>query len=320
MNGGEAVEALIDVELTEIRPAARYINLYEFRRTGRGLLPAARAGAHIDLHLADGLVRQYSLISVEPQPTAYMVAVKRHAQSRGGSRYIHDELRPGDRLRISLPRNNFPLDEQAERTILIAGGIGITPIWCMVQRLAALGRPWQLHYACRSRVEAAFRRELEAFAPVRFHFDDEAGGAVLDVAGIVAAAPAGAHVYCCGPLPMLTEFETATAAWPRPQVHVEYFTPKQAPALDGGFVVELRRSGREIFVRPGQTILEAVRAAGVQAPSSCEAGMCGTCETRVISGIPDHRDQWLSADEHAANKTVMICCAGCRSDRLVLDL
>jgi ferredoxin-NADP reductase len=283
-------------------------------------LPAASAGAHIDLHLANGLVRQYSLITAEADPSAYVVAVKRDRQSRGGSHFVHDQLRPGASLKISAPRNNFPLAEGAPHTVLIAGGIGITPIWCMVQRLVALDRPWQLHYACRSRDEAAFHDALQALAPARLHIDDEAGGAILDVAALVAAAPAAAHLYCCGPAPMLVAFEAATAGWPRPQVHVEYFTAKEAPATDGGFIVECRRSGRELAVPVGKTILETVRAAGIQAPSSCEAGICGTCETRVIAGIPDHRDQWLSEAERAANQTVMICCAGSKSERLVLDL
>jgi len=314
------VEALIEAELTAVRPVARDINAYEFRASEGGSLPPATAGAHIDIHLANGLVRQYSLIQPEPDPAAYVVAVKRDAQSRGGSRFIHEQLRPGVRLKISAPRNNFRLDEHAPHTVLIAGGIGITPIWSMVQRLEALGRHWRLHYACRSRDDAAFRTELESRASAEFHFDDEAGGKVLDIGAIVASAPAAAHLYCCGPAPMLAAFEEAAAAWPRPQVHVEYFTAKEAPATAGGFVVELRRSGRELAVPEGQTILETVRAAGIQAPSSCEAGICGTCETRVIAGIPDHRDQWLSEEERAANKTVMICCAGCKSERLVLDL
>ena len=320
MSEAATIEALIDAELAAVQPVARDVNLYEFRSSdGRGLPPAA-AGSHIDLHLANGLVRQYSLIRPEPDPAVYVVAVKRDAQSRGGSRFVHETLRPGARLNISAPRNNFPLEERAPHTVLIAGGIGITPIWSMVQRLEALGRPWQLHYACRSRDDAAFRDELAARSPARFHFDDEAGGTLLDIGAIVAGAPAAAHLYCCGPAPMLAAFEAVTAAWPRPQVHVEYFTAREARATEGGFVIELRRSGRELVVPSGKTILETVRAAGIAAASSCEAGICGTCETRVISGIPDHRDQWLSEDERAANKTVMICCAGCKSGRLVLDL
>jgi len=320
VSGAATAETVIDAELTAVRPVARDINAYELRASDGRKLPPAAAGAHIDLHLANGLVRQYSLISPEPDPAAYVVAVKRDAQSRGGSRFIHENLRPGARLKISAPRNNFPLDERAPHTVLIAGGIGITPIWSMVQRLEALGRPWRLHYACRSRDDAAFRVELESRTSAGFHFDDEAGGKVLDVGAVVASAPSTAHLYCCGPAPMLAAFEAAAAGWPRAQVHVEYFTAKDAPATEGGFVIELRRSGRELVVPAGKTILETVRAAGIDAPSSCEAGICGTCETRVIAGIPDHRDQWLSEEERAANKTVMICCAGCTSERLVLDL
>jgi ferredoxin-NADP reductase len=313
-------DAAIDAEVTAVRPVARDIKAYELRASDGRKLPATTAGAHIDLHLANGLVRQYSLIRPDPDPVAYVVAVKRDPQSRGGSRFVHESLRPGARLKISAPRNNFPLDESAPQTVLMAGGIGITPIWSMVQRLEALARPWRLHYACRSREDAAFRVELESLASAGFHFDDQAGGKVLDVGAVVAAAPATAHLYCCGPAPMLGAFEAATAGWPRAQIHVEYFTAKDAPATEGGFVIELRRSGCELVVPAGKTILETVRAAGIDAPSSCEAGICGTCETRVIAGIPDHRDQWLNEQERAANKSVMICCAGCTSERLVLDL
>jgi tetrachlorobenzoquinone reductase len=314
-----AGDQLIEVRVASITAAARDINVYELSRADGLLLPFASPGAHIDLHLAPGLVRQYSLTVPDPVPAMYAIAVKREAEGRGGSRFVHEQLRPGATVSISAPRNNFPLDENARRNVLIAGGIGITPIWCMVQRLAALGRAWELHYACRSRQDAAFGEALAALAPARLHFDDEAGG-VLDIAGIVAAAPADAHLYCCGPLPMLAAFEAATAQWPRGQVHVEYFTPREAPAVEGGFVVQLRRSGREVCVPPGATILETLRAAGLQPAASCEAGICGTCETRVIAGIPDHRDQWLSDSERASNTTVMICCAGCKSERLVLDL
>jgi ferredoxin-NADP reductase len=313
-------DSLIEVRLTAIRYAARDTNLYEFSALDGKALPAYAPGAHIDLHLPNGLVRQYSLVDPEPPPGRYTIGVKRDPASRGGSRCVHDELKVGRTLRISAPRNNFPLVEDAGQVILFAGGIGITPIWCMVQRLARLDRSWTLHYACRSRADTAFLAALESMPQVRLHFDDQAGGRFLDVAGLVAAAPPDAHLYCCGPTPMLKAFEQATAQWPREQVHVEYFTPKQEAVKSGGFVVELARSGREFVIPEGKSILQVLLDAGVDVDYSCELGICGACEQRVISGEPEHRDAILTEEEQASNTKVMICCAGCKSERLVLDL
>jgi tetrachlorobenzoquinone reductase len=320
IGAGVRTAALIEVRLTDIQPAARDTNIYELRRPDGGALPSAGPGAHIDLYLPNGMVRQYSLTVCEPDPTRYLVGVKRDAVSRGGSTYIHDHLKVGAQFKIHPPRNHFPLNENAEHTILIAGGIGITPIWCMVQRLNMLDRDWRLHYACRSREDMAFRRELEAMPQAALHYDDEGGG-FLDVAALVAAAPKEAHLYCCGPAPMLAAFEEATKDWPREQVHVEYFTAKELPpAKKGGFTVQLARSGVEYFIPEGETILNVLLDAGVDIDYSCELGICGACEQRVISGIPEHRDSILSEEEQAANTRVMICCAGCKTDRLVLDL
>jgi tetrachlorobenzoquinone reductase len=313
-------DALLTARLTGIRYAARDTNIYELTRVDGGALPAYEPGAHIDLHLPNGIVRQYSLLEPEPRPQTYSIGVKRDPASRGGSRCVHDELRVGRTLTISVPRNNFPLVENASHVILLAGGIGITPIWCMVQRLHGLGRSWQLHYACRSRADMAFLESLRQMEPARFHFDDENEGKVLEVAAIVAAAPRDAHLYCCGPTPMLQAFEQATAGWPRGQIHVEYFTPKAEAPKKGGFTVELARSGQEFVIPEGQTILQVLLAAGVDVDYSCELGICGACEQRVLEGIPEHRDAILSEEEQASNTKVMICCAGCKSERMVLDL
>jgi ferredoxin-NADP reductase len=315
-----AAEGLIDVRLTAIRYAALDTNLYELTSLDGKPLPPYEPGAHIDLHLPNGVVRQYSLLEAEPDPTRYTIGVKRDPASRGGSRYVHDELRVGRPLKISPPRNNFPLVEDAGHVILFAGGIGVTPIWCMVQRLATLERSWRLYYACRSRSDMAFLQALESMASSQFHFDDEAQGKFLDIEAIVAGAPKDAHLYCCGPTPMLKAFEAATANWPRDQIHIEYFTPKQVPAKTGGFVVELARSGKEFVIPEGKSILQVLLDAGVDVDYSCELGICGACEQRVISGVPEHRDAILTEEEQASNTKVMICCAGCKSDRLVLDL
>jgi ferredoxin-NADP reductase len=316
---GAAVE-LIEVRLTAIRYAARDIHLFEFRRPDGSTLPAAEAGAHVDLHLPNGIVRQYSLTVPDPSPQTYMLGIKREPASRGGSRCVFEELRVGGLLNISPPRNTFPLNERARHAVFIAGGIGVTPIWAMVQRSETLGRSWELYYACRSRTDMAFFEELRTRAACRFHFDDEAQARFLDIGPIVARAHKDAHLYCCGPLPMLSAFEAATAGWPFEQVHVEYFTAKEEPNRDGGFVVHLARSNKEFVIPAGKTILEVLRDGGLNVPHSCQEGICGTCETPVISGIPDHRDAILTVAERAANKTVMICCAGSKTDRLVLDL
>jgi len=207
-NDAEAHRAagLIEVRLDAIENAARDTNVYTFKRPDGGKLPGYKPGAHIDIHLPNGLMRQFSLLNPASDPDSYAVGIKLDAASRGGSQYIFEKLKVGDSLKISAPRNNFPLVENAAPIILFAGGIGITPIWCMAQELEAQARPWKLYYSCRSRADMAFLAALEKFGPekVHLHFDEEAGGKFLDLAAAVAAAPANAHFYCCGPNPMLT--------------------------------------------------------------------------------------------------------------------
>jgi tetrachlorobenzoquinone reductase len=324
--GPESVRAagLIEVRLTNIETVARDTNVYTFARPDGGRLPPYKPGAHIDIHLPNGLTRQFSLLNPAADPASYVVAIKLDAASRGGSRYVFDELKVGHTLKISAPRNNFPLVDNAERVVLFAGGIGITPIWCMAQELAAQNRPWELYYSCRSRADMAFLATLEKLGPerVHLHFDDEAAGKFLDLPGAIAAAPANAHFYCCGPNPMLQAFEAAAASRPRPHVHVEYFTPKEEAKADelGNFWVELARSGEEYFIPPGRKVLEVLFEAGVDVDYSCELGICGECVTRVISGEPIHHDAVLSEEEQATNERVMICCCGCKTERLVLDM
>jgi ferredoxin-NADP reductase len=310
----------IEVRLVGIRFAARDTHLFEVRSLNGAPLPDYQAGAHIDVHMPSGTMRQYSLIHPHSDPARYVIGVKRDPKSRGGSSFMHDGLRVGTTLTIGAPRNNFPLAEDADHTVLIAGGIGITPIWCMWQRLKSIGRSVELVYSCRSRADAVFLDEVERNESVKLHFDDENSGAVLDLAEIVARAPRHAHLYCCGPTPMLKAFETAATGWPATQVHVEYFTSQATAANEGGFVVELARSGQEVAVAPGQTVLGALMAAGIDVPYSCEEGVCGACMTTVISGTPDHRDTVLTREERSRNTKMMICCSGSKSSRLVLDI
>ncbi|MHC2336917.1 PDR/VanB family oxidoreductase [Bradyrhizobium sp. USDA 4454] len=303
---------------------AERINSYELiARTGTELVPFT-AGSHIDLHLPNGMLRSYSLVNDQRERHRYVIAVNNDAESRGGSSFVHDTVRVGDIMTISKPSNNFVLHEDAEHSILIAGGIGITPLLSMIRRLEALGRSWELFYAARTRAAAAFLDELATFrsdrSKVQVDFDDERAGRLFDLSAIVSGAPAHVHLYCCGPVPMLEAFEAAAAGRPADHVHVEYFKAREAPAVEGGFDVRLARSNRTIAVESGKTILDALLDAGVAANYACTEGVCGTCETRVLEGIPDHRDQFLSKEEQATNQSVMICCSGARSRTLVLDL
>jgi len=291
-------------------------------------LPAFTAGAHIDLHLptpGGALVRSYSLLNDPRETHRYRIGVNRDPKSRGGSRHVHEVLRVGDVLTISAPRNNFPLDESAPFNVFIAGGIGITPMLGMIARSQALGTPWRLHYAARTRQHAGFLDLLATYqgqpgAELVLNFDQEPGGQMLNLNRVVDALPAGAHVYCCGPLPMLEAYEQATAGLPPERVHREYFAAKEAAATAGGFTVELARSHKTLTVPEGKTILDCLIEIQVEPPFSCREGVCGTCEVRVLDGTPDHRDLVLTDAERAAGDRMMVCCSGAKSPRLVLDL
>lgn len=312
-------EKLVSMRLTAIVRAAADTNFFEFRPLS-GEVPPFTAGAHIDVHLPNGLIRQFSLTNSQDERHRFVIGVKKDPKGRGGSAYMIDQIRVGTVVKIGGPRNNFPLNESAPHSVLIAGGIGITPMFSMMSRLETVGASWEIYFAVRSLDDIVMPEMLAAYGDkVHLHVDQQAGG-VLDLAELVARAPRAAHLYCCGPAPMLEAFEATTKSRPYGEAHVEHFTSLTPVASEGGFTVELARSGITITVTEGQTILEAVRAAGVDVPSSCEQGVCGSCETRVISGIPDHRDMILSPAEQEANDTMMICCSGCKSDRLVLDL
>lgn len=318
-------ESIIELRVKRVSYEAENVNSYELVAPAGGDLAPFTAGSHIDLHLPNCKLRSYSLVNDQSERHRYLIAVNKDSASRGGSAFVHDKIKVGDIVAISEPRNNFALREEAEHSVLIAGGIGITPLLSMIRRLETLGRSWELFYAARTRLAAPFLDELNAIRPnvhlnVHADFDDERAGRMFDLAAIVDKAPAHAHLYCCGPAPMLEAFEAAAASRRADHVHVEYFQAREAPALDGGFEVKLARSNRTIAVEPGKTILDAILDAGISVNYACAEGVCGTCETRVIEGIPDHRDQFLSKEEQAANKTVMICCSGAKTPTLVLDL
>ena len=317
-------EDALALRIVQMRYEAQTIVSLELAQPDGGELPPFTAGAHVDLQLSPGCTRSYSLLNDQAERLRYVIAVHRDPDSRGGSRAVHESLRVGDIVRVSGPRNTFQLHENASHSVLIAGGVGVTPLLGMVRRLESLGRSWTLHYCARTRESAAFVDELQRLDRVRGHlrlnFDGEPGGALLDFFALVNAAPAGAHFYCCGPISMLEAFERATARIEPERVHLEYFSAKQEAAVDGDFELVLARSGRTLHVAPGQTILAAILAAKVDVNYACSEGVCGTCLTRVVEGVPDHRDNYLNDDEKAGNEMIMVCCSGSKSARLVLDL
>ena len=312
------------LRVTRMEWAATGVLEVELRDSEGHELPPYTPGAHLDLKLPNGLIRSYSLKGDPDRRDRYVVGVGLDAATRGGSDYVHRTLRVGDMLPVDGPRNHFQLDEHADRTVLIAGGIGVTPMVCMARRLSKLGRDCRFHYAVRSADRAAFLDELKGLnIDLRLHLDDQAGGP-LDMAKALNGAGPGTHAYCCGPAGMMAAFEAATAEWDPDCVHVEYFTPKEIPVAvgdEGGAVtVDCRRSGKTVEVPAEQSIAEALRAAGISIETSCEDGICGTCETRVLEGTPLHRDSVLTKKEQEAGRTMMICVSRCRGDRLVLDL
>lgn len=285
-------------------------------------LPQWQPGAHLALHLPNGVVREYSLCSDPQDTTRWSVAVLRAERSRGGSAYVHESLQIGAEIDVDGPRSAFALDDAATEHVLVAGGIGITPIVAMMRQLRAEGRPWRLLYAGRSRAAMAFVDEIAAgpTGQVTVHADDEAGG-LPDLAGTLSGLAPTAVVYCCGPAPLI---DAVTAAVPDPgQVRTERFAaPEPAPCTgeDTAFDVIVESTGRRIPVPPTVSVLDALTAAGVPVPNSCTEGICGTCEVGVIKGDVDHRDFLLTESEHAAGSTMFPCVSRCRSAELVLDL
>ncbi|MFF3612199.1 PDR/VanB family oxidoreductase [Streptomyces sp. NPDC002580] len=279
-------------------------------------LPPWEPGAHIDVVLGAGLERQYSLCGDPADRRAWRIAVLREAAGRGGSAHVHGRLREGDGVRVRGPRNHFAL-VSAPRYRFVAGGIGITPILPMLAAAEAAGAEWTLLYGGRTRGSMAFTEELGRYGDrVTLAPEDETG--LLDLAPVLGALPEGTLVYACGPGALLDAVEERCPAVPP---HVERFRPKPQEARGGGeFEVVLERSGRTVRVAPGVSVLDTVRAAGIEVLFSCAEGTCGTCETEVLEGVPDHRDSVLTEAEREAGETMLICVSRCHGDRLVLDL
>jgi vanillate O-demethylase ferredoxin subunit len=288
-------------------------------------LPPFSAGSHIDVEVPGGLTRQYSLCNDPGESHRYLIGVLKDPATRGGSRAMHEQVREGDVLKISAPRNHFALAHHATRSLLLAGGIGITPILCMAERLSIAGSDFEMHYAARSRDRMAFHDRIVAspFASkVQFHFDDGAAAQKLDLARLLAKPEEGMHLYVCGPKGFMEAvLATARAAgWPEPQLHYEFFAGAAQPSDGEGFQVKLASSGRIVPIACDQSVTDALRDAGIDIPTSCEQGVCGTCLTRVLEGEPDHRDLYLSPQEQAANDQFTPCCSRSKSPMLVLDL
>ncbi|HEY0315654.1 MAG TPA: PDR/VanB family oxidoreductase [Sphingomonas sp.] len=303
-----------------IRWEAEGINSYILEPLAGETLPAFEPGAHIDVQLSAGLSRSYSLVNDPAVRDYYEIAVHHAIDGRGGSKHIHEEWRVGHILDISAPSNNFPLTEDAVHTVMIAGGIGITPMLPMIARLAALGKSWELHYAAASPDRAAYVQRVEPLGDVSVVYDGIEGGRRLDLKAIIDGAPPQAHLYCCGPSGMLDAFVALCADKPKGHAHIEYFSADTVLATGGGYTLELAKSGKSIAVEEGETMLDALLSAGVDVGFACSEGICGTCRIEVIDGIPDHRDHFLTDEEKAANKSIMVCCSGSKTPSLVLNL
>jgi vanillate O-demethylase ferredoxin subunit len=298
---------------------------YELVSVDGAPLPPFEAGAHVDVHLAGSLVRQYSLCNRPGETHRYQIGVLRDPASRGGSQAMHDHIDTGSVLTISAPKNHFPLVD-AKRTLLFAGGIGITPLLAMAETLAGRGAGFELHYSARSPERAAFRERIAASAfggQVHFHYDSGDAVQKLDLAALLAQPDADTHVYVCGPQGFIDHVLDGAKAlgWPQAQLHVEYFGAAAVDSSgDRAFDVTLATSGRIVTVPAGMTVLKALAGQGVEIPYSCEEGVCGTCLTRVLEGVPEHRDLYLTEEEQAANDQFTPCCSRAKTAVLVLDL
>lgn len=302
---------------------ARDVLFMELRDPTGAELPAFTPDAHLEVNLGNGLLRHYSLCNDPAERNRYCLGVGLSRDSRGGSKLIHETIRVGSQLSVSLPRNNFPLDAAPDEAVFIAGGIGITPIMAMIHACIAAQRNWRLFYCTRNRQRTAFYEDLRALAPgcCHFHFDDEQAGILFDAAATLSGVTASAHVYCCGPAPLMHAVQAATAGRAPEHVHFEWFTTATLDArTDKPFAIVLRGSGIRLEVPSDRSILEVLEDNGLGVPYSCREGLCATCRTPVLSGIPDHRDNVLSSSERAANDQMMICVSRAKSAVIELDL
>lgn len=308
-----------------VKEADDIISLELVRENNEKLAPFT-AGSHIDVHLPNGLIRQYSLCNSPDETHRYVVGVLNDPNSRGGSKYIHETFKVGDKLQISEPRNLFPLVENAKNSILIAGGIGVTPILCMAKRLSLDNQKFEFHYCSRSHGKAAFLNEMKNslfFQNVKFYFDDGAPETKFNIENVLGAPDSDTHLYVCGPSGFL-HFVLNTAerlGWNDKNVHREYFSAEpQADTVDNAFDIEIKSSGKILHIPANKKVIDVLMEHDIDVPVSCEQGVCGTCVTRVLCGIPDHRDMFLTNEERDQNDQFTPCCSRSKSKLLVLDL
>jgi len=316
---------MIDVVVVSRNDEAQGICSFELAAADGSPLPTFSAGAHIDVHLPDGLVRQYSLCNHPEERHRYLIGVLNDPASRGGSRSLHEQVQAGARLRISAPRNLFPLAEGARRSLLFAGGIGITPILCMAEQLAHGGGDFELHYCARSSERAAFVQRIRnaPFADRLFvHFDEQPETA-LDIAQVLGSPQDDVHLYVCGPGGFMQHVlgSARGLGWQEACLHREYFAAAPVDASnDGSFSVQVGSTGQVFEVPADQTVVQVLERHGIEIAMSCEQGICGTCLTRVLQGTPDHRDLFLTEEEQALNDQFTPCCSRSKSPLLVLDI
>jgi vanillate O-demethylase ferredoxin subunit len=322
----EPVVPQLQLQVSGIRLQAEGIHAFDLVHPEGDELPQVQAGAHVDVHLPGGLVRSYSLAGDPGDRSRWTLGVLRESKGRGGSRAMHERVRVGEVITVGAPRNAFALDDGAQHSILLAGGIGITPIKAMAHSLASEGRSFELHYCARSSRHAAFATELREFIPeerLHFHFDGGDPARGLDIGALLAAPADGNHVYFCGPGGFMKACAAAAEHWPKGTVHSEHFKAPELPkpneaSSSGSFEVKLARAGISFTVQPDQSIVRAIELAGHRVPTSCLSGLCGACKVDYLEGEVDHRDFILSDEEKSRSLTV--CCSRAKSACLVLDL
>ncbi|MGF6779289.1 PDR/VanB family oxidoreductase [Paraburkholderia sp. GAS334] len=324
-------EAMTTRTMMEVRVArktfeAQDICTFELVDLSGGPLPNFSAGSHIDVEVGPGVVRQYSLCNDAKERHRYLIGILRDPNTRGGSARLHDHVSEGSVIRIGEPRNHFPLVHGVKHSLLLAGGIGVTPILCMAAQLAEAGANFEMHYCTRSQTRTAFRERIldSVFADkVHFHYDDGGPQQKVDIPALLATPDSQTHLYVCGPSGFLDlVISTAKAnGWADSNVHFEYFTGKEVDAsANVSFHVKIASTGKLIPVTRDQSVTAALLASGIEIPMSCESGVCGTCITRVLEGEIDHRDMYFTDDEKARNDQFTPCCSRAKSDLLVLDL
>ena len=316
----------LQLQVCGIRLQAEGIHAFDLVHPEGEDLPEVEAGAHVDVHLPGGLMRSYSLAGDPCDRSRWTLGVLREVKGRGGSRAMHEKVRVGEMITVGAPRNAFALDDNAQHSVLLAGGIGITPIKAMAHTLASQGKSFELHYCARSARHAAFANELRAFIPadrLHFHFDGGDPAKGLNIGALLAEPQEGAHVYFCGPGGFMKACTDAAQHWPKGTVHSEHFKAPEQPKSDaatsaGTFEVRLARAGISVTVQPDQSIVRAIELAGHRVPTSCLSGLCGACKVDYLEGEVDHRDFILSDEEKSRSLTV--CCSRAKSSCLVLDL